>query len=250
MSSSTSTSTVHKNGKVVITKTVTVTGADGVSKTETFVEEREENSAGSGLSIFESRMKEFENKHKDRTADFKDASSSGSGEGSTAGEETDEETARCEEEAGDEKFTRFQRECLASHNLFRARHGAVALELSTKLCGVAQDWAEHLVAAARLEHRPASNLGENIFSSWSSQARSPAGGEAVDSWYSEIKQFKFGVEAVAGGTGHFSQVVWAASTKLGVGLATNRGKVVVVCNYDPPGNFRGRYKENVLPPAL
>ena len=73
----------------------------GVSKTETFVEEREENSAGSGLSTFESRMKEFENKLKDRTADFKDASSSG--EGSTAGEETDEETARCEEEDGDEK---------------------------------------------------------------------------------------------------------------------------------------------------
>ena len=38
--------------------------------------------------------------------------------------------------------------------------------------------------------------------------------------------------------------------QLGVGLATNRGKVVVVCNYDPPGNFRGRYKENVLPPSL
>ena len=66
---------------------------------------------------------------------------------------------------------------------------------------------------------------------------------------SKIKQFKFGVETVAGGTGHFSQVVWAASTQLGVGLATNRGKVVVVCNYDPPGNYRGRYKENVLPPA-
>ena len=31
------------------------------------------------------------------------------------------------------QFTRFQRECLASHNVYRARHGAVSLKLNTKV---------------------------------------------------------------------------------------------------------------------
>ena len=50
------------------------------------------------------------------------------------------------------------------------------------------------------------------------------------------------------GTGHFSQIVWAASAKLGVGVSSKDGTVIVVANYDPPGNFRGKFIKNVLKP--
>lgn len=50
------------------------------------------------------------------------------------------------------------------------------------------------------------------------------------------------------GTGHFSQVVWAASAKLGVGVSTKDGKVILVANYTPPGNFSGMFIKNVLKP--
>lgn len=48
--------------------------------------------------------------------------------------------------------------------------------------------------------------------------------------------------------GHFSQVVWATSAEMGVGVASNRsGQVFVVACYDPAGNFLGQFSENVPP---
>ena len=44
-------------------------------------------------------------------------------------------------------------------------------------------------------------------------------------------------------------MVWAASRRLGVGLASGAGRVIVVSNYDPAGNFIGRYADNVPPPV-
>ena len=43
-------------------------------------------------------------------------------------------------------------------------------------------------------------------------------------------------------------VVWAASTELGIARAYSNGKLYIVANYNPPGNFRGRFAENVLAP--
>ena len=52
------------------------------------------------------------------------------------------------------------------------------------------------------------------------------------------------------GTGHFTQVVWAGSRKLGVGVSCRDGKVLVVANYDPPGNFGGQFLKNVFKPKI
>lgn len=45
--------------------------------------------------------------------------------------------------------------------------------------------------------------------------------------------------------GHFTQVVWKSSSKLGVGIARKNGHILVVANYDPPGNYQGQYANNV-----
>lgn len=43
-------------------------------------------------------------------------------------------------------------------------------------------------------------------------------------------------------------MVWKSSEQLGVGVAKNRhGRIYVVANYSPAGNFVGDYVENVLP---
>ena len=49
-------------------------------------------------------------------------------------------------------------------------------------------------------------------------------------------------------TGHFTQVVWKGSQKLGVGFAlTGDGKTLyVVAQYSPPGNYMGQFGSNVL----
>ena len=73
------------------------------------------------------------------------------------------------------------------------------------------------------------------------------GTDAVDSWYSEVKNYDY-KRGNKRGTGHFTQLVWVASRKLGLGVAKRNGKVFVVANFDPAGNVIGAFQENVLEP--
>merc|ERR1711971_303994 len=142
-----------------------------------------------------------------------------------------------------------RQDSLAAHNSYRAKHGVAALKISAALNALAQEWAEQLIAEGKFYHRPNNNNGENIYMSGGMAAQELAQG-AVDSWYSEIKDYKFGKEPSRGGpvTGHFTQVVWKGSTEVGVGVAQEGSKVVVVANYSPPGNFVGQYVDNVPAP--
>ena len=77
------------------------------------------------------------------------------------------------------------------------------------------------------------------------------GEKAVDSWYSEVEKYEYNSDRPSMGTGHFTQVVWKDSMKMGVAKASSPDgrTTVVVANYHPPGNFVGRFKQNVFPPA-
>ena len=48
-------------------------------------------------------------------------------------------------------------------------------------------------------------------------------------------------------TGHFTQVVWNSSNKLGMGLAFGSGRIYCVGQYSPAGNYEGEYEANVFP---
>jgi hypothetical protein len=39
--------------------------------------------------------------------------------------------------------------------------------------------------------------------------------------------------------GHYSQIVWKTTTKVGCGFAESNGSDVLVCDYAPPGNVMG-----------
>jgi hypothetical protein len=75
------------------------------------------------------------------------------------------------------------------------------------------------------------------------------GAEATDAWYNEIKLYNFYRPGFSMDTGHFTQVVWKGSQKVGVGFAiTGDGKsLYVVAQYSPPGNYQGQFGQNVLP---
>lgn len=123
-----------------------------------------------------------------------------------------------------------------------------------------------------MKHRTDSNYGENIFYYSSSDLNKVVNGkDAVVAWYAEIKNHVFHKEPKSTGTGHFTQVIWMDSKELGVGVAKNRsvyitfcikiivlyfknmffycskGQTFVVCNYDPAGNFVGKYAAKVAP---
>jgi len=137
----------------------------------------------------------------------------------------------------------FEKQLLDRHNVLRAKHGVAHLTWSKEIQRYAQEWAEINARDDRMHHRPRNKYGENIF--WMSGGR-PTGDYVVDAWYSEIKYYNFNKPGFNYKTGHFTQVVWKDSTKLGCGKAkSRRGGIYVVCNYSPAGNFMGSFRQNV-----
>ncbi|XP_042236348.1 uncharacterized protein LOC121875743 isoform X3 [Homarus americanus] len=141
----------------------------------------------------------------------------------------------------------FAKDCLKAHNDLRKKHGAPPLKLSKKLSKYAQEWATTIAKKDVLQHRQNNSYGENLYCAWSSNPNHKIKGhEAVDSWYEEIKDFTFGREPSDLRAGHFTQVVWEDSKELGVATARNKsGKIYVVANYSPAGNFVGSFATKV-----
>ncbi|MDY0130110.1 MAG: CAP domain-containing protein [Methanosarcina vacuolata] len=136
-------------------------------------------------------------------------------------------------------------EILNAHNKYRTEVNVLPLIWDNQLATSAQNWANHLIAINKLEH---SGPGENIYwggGSWTN---------AIDYWASEKRCFQNGVFPDTYNhngqcndnnlgcikyqdwncTGHYSQVVWSATKKVGCGKSGNYW----VCQYDPAGNIR------------
>nr|XP_006820095.1 PREDICTED: pathogenesis-related protein 1A-like [Saccoglossus kowalevskii] len=69
-------------------------------------------------------------------------------------------------------------------------------------------------------------------------------------WYDEIADYNYNdPDSSTGVIGHFTQVVWAESTKLGCDYALDsNNKVHIACEYEPYGNYAGQYTSNVKLP--
>ncbi|MDB4957674.1 MAG: hypothetical protein JWO36_5243 [Myxococcales bacterium] len=131
-----------------------------------------------------------------------------------------------------------------AHNRVRAKHCAAPLSWSQKLADVAQKWANHLRDAGCTFGHSGGSYGENLAAGTEGVLDPEA---TVAMWYDEIKLYKFPDGGFSMKTGHFTQVVWRGTTHVGCGHSQCNGNDVWVCNYDPPGNWEGQYRENVLP---
>lgn len=136
------------------------------------------------------------------------------------------------------------REVLEAHNRRRAQHCAPPLAWSEVLAADAQGWADSLRDRGCAFEHSQSGLGENL----AAGTEGMLDGEAVtEMWYREVAEFDFRRGGFAMETGHFTQLVWVGTEQIGCAVAQCDGLDLWVCNYDPPGNVEGRYRENVLP---
>jgi len=145
--------------------------------------------------------------------------------------------------------TTFQKQALDAHNQLRARHCAAPLVLDNTLNQKAQAYAQYLASNNRFEHSN-NGYGENLYMMSSSASLAGLhGNKGTQSWYDEIKDYSFNRPGFTMATGHFTQVVWKGTKRLGCGVAyaNSDRKAVVVCNYDPPGNYQGQFPQNVAP---
>jgi pathogenesis-related protein 1 len=149
----------------------------------------------------------------------------------------------------------WQEEMLARHNHWRQAVGAPPLTWSTEMAAFAQQWAEELDRqGCDMRHRPktgpyAQKYGENLYSAspvmWSdgrTEVQLVAPGAVVDSWDSEKVDYDYASNSCASDKmcGHYTQLVWAGSARLGCGMKVcGNNAQVWVCNYDPAGNVGG-----------
>jgi pathogenesis-related protein 1 len=128
------------------------------------------------------------------------------------------------------------REMLAAHNEVRARVDVPPLRWSDRLAARAQDWATHLLQERRFYHRPHPIFGENLFEITGGRT-SPS--EVVGDWASEGRDYSYRANTCRGMCGHYTQLVWNNTREVGCAVASEPGREVWVCNYDPPGNWVG-----------
>lgn len=133
---------------------------------------------------------------------------------------------------------------LALHDRARAAHCAPPLAWDERLAAVAQRWADHLRDDGCGFEHSRTRYGENLAMGTTGALDAET---IVGMWYGEVSAYDFRHGGFGMDTGHFTQLVWRATERLGCGRATCRGMDIVVCNYDPPGNVETEFAENVLP---
>ena len=131
------------------------------------------------------------------------------------------------------------------HNKVRSDVNVGPLSWSDELASYAQKWADHLASTGcQMEHRPRSGewkqlYGENLFIGTSGHY---SVADALTSWENEKNYYSGGPIDRSNymNIGHYTQVIWQNTMRLGCASALCNGDMIVVCNYDPPGNFLGQ----------
>lgn len=134
-----------------------------------------------------------------------------------------------------------QEEALVLHNELRANHHAPPLVWDDQLAHYAQRYANQ----CRFQHSHGS-FGENIAAGY------PSVSAAIRAWYGEHKEYSYRHPGFSYQTGHFTQLVWKSSRKLGCGYAACEGRngtpgYFLVCEYSPAGNITNSqyFRKNV-----
>jgi pathogenesis-related protein 1 len=134
---------------------------------------------------------------------------------------------------------------VAAHNRVRAKHCAPPLAWSAEVARSAQAWANTIRdRGCALGHSGNGKYGENLAAGTSGMLDANA---VVGMWYDELAKFNFRAGGFSMKTGHFTQVVWRGTSQVGCGKSQCNGLDVWICQYSPPGNVEGQYRENVLP---
>eukprot|EP00004_Rigifila_ramosa_P018055 TRINITY_DN444_c0_g1_i1.p1 TRINITY_DN444_c0_g1~~TRINITY_DN444_c0_g1_i1.p1 ORF type:complete len:556 (-),score=112.56 TRINITY_DN444_c0_g1_i1:41-1678(-) len=146
-----------------------------------------------------------------------------------------------------------QTEFLTAHNTVRAAVSPPAatpipnLVWDAAVAARAQSWSDNCTFA----HNTFGD-GQNLYVTTASTA-SPT--STSNSWSSEVSNWRYAIvgsdSANGGVVGHYTQMIWAATTKIGCGRTYCNGDLsgwsghtvgtVVACNYQTPGNYLNQY---------
>ena len=139
-----------------------------------------------------------------------------------------------------------------AHNAYRRRHGGPDVTWDPNLANVALANVNRNAADGTFLHTTEQGVsdpyGENIGSQYGQN--NPL--YLVYLWYNELYNpgYDFNNPGFSSGTGHFTQLVWKASTTIGCAYTKAndaRGTYYLACEYNAPGNVQGNFPANVVP---
>lgn len=146
----------------------------------------------------------------------------------------------------------FKSSCVNSTNIYRAQHDVPVVTWNDTLAEWAARWSSKCLWA-----HSGLGYGENLAEGFANVA------DAVGGWANERDRFDFANAHFTEQTGHFSQVIWKGSTSMGCARTycdvngQQNLRIVArsddekafgwlfVCEYWPPGNVNGQFKQNV-----
>lgn len=135
------------------------------------------------------------------------------------------------------------------HNEVRATVSVAPLTWDDDLAAIAQTWADSCTdnenPIGLVDHNPNRSdnypgyVGENIYGSGGTAT--PEG--AVGLWAAEEANYDYDSNTCSGVCGHYTQIVWSTTERVGCGLSNCQGLQygsTIVCNYSPGGNNGNR----------
>ncbi|XP_033630624.1 cysteine-rich venom protein Mr30-like isoform X2 [Asterias rubens] len=136
------------------------------------------------------------------------------------------------------------------HNEYRKYREASNMKHMTwdaSLATMAQQWAERCEFAHGVGNNisPYTSIGQNLWLRTGDPNKPASGVIATDDWHDEIKDYNYENNYCGNVCGHYTQVVWAETDKVGCGIAFcnyisgNQNAWNIVCNYGPAGNYFG-----------
>lgn len=140
----------------------------------------------------------------------------------------------------------FPARIIAAHNAERSRAGVAPLVWDNALGAAAAVYAQQMALTSRFAHsdrkgRP--GIGENL---WMGSRGAYSLETMVGGWSSERRWFRAGIFPNVSRTGnwadvgHYTQMIWPATTRVGCALASTARTDYLVCRYANKGNVDGR----------
>ncbi|NXU58643.1 GRPL2 protein, partial [Turnix velox] len=146
----------------------------------------------------------------------------------------------------------FVEDCVRVHNDLRSKVQPPASNMNymswdAALARTARAWANKCIFRHNIYltkkhhcHPNFTSIGENI---WVGNCQLFHVTDAIKSWHDEVRFYTFAVHKCTASCGHYTQVVWDASYKVGCAVtlckevAGIKNAAIFVCNYSPSGNL-------------
>lgn len=126
------------------------------------------------------------------------------------------------------------------HNNYRKELGIAPLEWNDDLAQSALQWAQQLAKENKFYHSHTPDKGENLYWGTSNYNKQYTLAEAAQAWGSEKSLMHGNVFDPNSGAGHYTQMIWSSTYKVGAAVVRRNNDFYIVAHYYPAGNWIGQ----------